>query len=129
MKQEGRLREGFDGNNCSDTMNFIPKMDKEKLLAGFRSINQSIYSRKAYYKRLKNFLKHFQPGVEGSKRITSEKIKALLRSIFYLGILKRGRIYYWKLFIWSLFRRPRLFPLAITYSIYGYHFRKVYQIR
>lgn len=129
MKKEGRLREGFDGNNCSDTMNFIPKMDKEKLLAGFRSINQSIYSPKAYYRRLKAFLKNFQPGVKGSKRVTREKITALLRSVFYLGILNRGRIYYWKLFIWSLLVRPRMFPLAITYSIYGYHFRKVFQIR
>jgi len=28
---------------------------------------------------------------------------------------------------WSLFRRPKLFPLAITLSIYGYHFRKVFE--
>jgi radical SAM superfamily enzyme YgiQ (UPF0313 family) len=129
LKKEGRLQEGFDGNNCNDEMNFTPKMDKEKLLAGFRSIHQSIYSSKAYYQRLKGFLKHYQPGVKGSKRVNSEKIKALLRSVFYLGILNRGRIYYWKIFIWSLFNRPRLFPLAITYSIYGYHFRKVYEIR
>jgi hypothetical protein len=26
---------------------------------------------------------------------------------------------------WTLFRKPRLFPLAITYAVYGYHFRKV----
>jgi hypothetical protein len=67
--------------------------------------------------------------VKGSRRGTREKIKALVRSVFYLGILNRGRIYYWKIFIWSLFTRPSMFPLAITYSIYGYHFRKVYQIR
>ena len=34
----------------------------------------------------------------------------------------------WKLFFWSLFRRPKLFLLAITYSIYGYHFRKVFGV-
>ncbi|MEN8202523.1 MAG: DUF4070 domain-containing protein [Bacteroidota bacterium] len=128
MKKEGRIHEGFDGNNTNDVMNFTPKMDKEKLLAGFRSINQSIYSSKAYYERLKGFLKRFQPGVKASKRDTGEKIMALVRSVFYLGILSRSRIYYWKLFIWSLIYRPRLFPLAITYSIYGYHFRKVYRI-
>ena len=35
------------------------------------------------------------------------------------------RFHFWKLFFWSLFRKPRLFPLAITYAIYGFHFRKI----
>jgi hypothetical protein len=26
---------------------------------------------------------------------------------------------------WTLFTRPRKFPLAITLTIYGFHFRKV----
>jgi hypothetical protein len=32
---------------------------------------------------------------------------------------------YWKLLFWSLFRRPRLMPLAIGLAICGFHFRKV----
>jgi hypothetical protein len=129
LRKEGRISEGFDGNNTNDSMNFIPKMEKEKLLAGFKSINHTIYSGKAYYERVTHYLKRFQPGVMASKRRTGEQITALLRSIVYIGILSRDRIHFWKLFVWSLFRRPKLFPLAITYSIYGYHFRKVYQIR
>jgi len=129
LESEGRLHEGFDGNNTNNDMNFTPKMDREKLVAGFQSIHQGIYSSKAYYKRLKGFLKRFKPGVKASKRSAGDQIKALLRSVFYLGILSRSRYYYWKLFVWSLLFRPRMFPLAITYSIYGYHFRKVYQIR
>jgi hypothetical protein len=42
-----------------------------------------------------------------------------------LGLIDRGRLEYWKLFFWTLFRRPKLFPLAITFAIYGYHFRQV----
>jgi len=30
------------------------------------------------------------------------------------------------LVFWTLFKRPRLFPTAITMTIYGYHFRKVF---
>ncbi len=44
-----------------------------------------------------------------------------------LGIIGKERYQYWKLFFWSLFRRPRLFPLAITLAIYGFHFRKVFR--
>ena len=57
-----------------------------------------------------------------------ENLMALVRSVLILGILDRNRIYYWKLMLWSLFRRPDMFPMAVTYSIYGYHFRKVYRI-
>ena len=110
-------------------MNFTPKMEQEKLLAGFKSINQTIYSSRVYYERLKQFLGRFQPGVKASRRKTGDQVMAFVRSVYYIGILSRDRIHYWKLFIWSLLYKPKMFPLAITYSIYGYHFRKVYQIR
>ena len=45
-----------------------------------------------------------------------------------LGIIGRERYQYWKLVFWSLFRRPRLFPLAITFAIYGFHFRRVFKM-
>ncbi|NQU29130.1 MAG: DUF4070 domain-containing protein [Anaerolineae bacterium] len=35
---------------------------------------------------------------------------------------------YWRLLFWTLFRRPRLFPLAITFAIYGFHFRQVIEL-
>jgi len=69
--------------------------------------------------------KSLPPGIA---RWNRERVLALLRSILYIDILGKGRIYHWKLFWWSLLRRPKMFPMAITYSIYGYHFRKVYRI-
>jgi len=52
---------------------------------------------------------------------------AAFKSMVRLGIIGRERFQYWKLFFWSLFTRPRLFPLALTLSIYGYHFRRVFK--
>jgi hypothetical protein len=46
--------------------------------------------------------------------------------MWFLGIRSRGRIYYWKLLVWSLLRRPQLFPLAITLAVQGFHFRKIF---
>ncbi|NLG84319.1 MAG: DUF4070 domain-containing protein, partial [Firmicutes bacterium] len=37
-------------------------------------------------------------------------------------------IHYWKLFWWTLVRRPRALPLAITLAVYGYHFRKICEL-
>jgi radical SAM superfamily enzyme YgiQ (UPF0313 family) len=129
LNREGRIIDSFDGNNTNLSMNFIPKMNREKLQDGYQQILQAIYSSRAYYKRLLHFLKNFRPGVQNQRRIDAGRILALFRSLIYIGIFSRGRIYYWRLFFWSLLHRPRLFPMAITYSIYGYHFRKLYGIR
>ena len=128
LTHEGRIIKTFTGDNTDYSMNFIPKMNKEKLLKGYQTILNSIYSSKAYYERLIRFLKHFKPGAKVKKRLTMRRVLALFRSVLYIGILSKGRIFYWRLFLWSLFRRPKVFPMAIEYSIYGYHFRKVYRI-
>jgi len=56
-------------------------------------------------------------------------LEALVKSIFLLGIKDKGRLYYWKLFWWTLLRKPTQFPQAIIFSIYGYHFRKVFRLQ
>ena len=53
---------------------------------------------------------------------------AFLRSIVRLGIVGKERVQYWKLFWWTLFRRPSAMPHAITFAIYGYHFRKICEL-
>ena len=128
LKDEGRILWTHEGDNTNYSMNFTPKMNKEVLLNGYQKIVHGIYSSKAYYERLKGFLTHFKPRVVNRGRVNRENMMALLRSVFYLGIIDRSRIYYWKLMFWSLRRRPEMIPLAVTYSIYGYHFRKVYGI-
>jgi hypothetical protein len=55
-------------------------------------------------------------------------ILALGRSIYQLGIRSVERVQYWRLFFWTLFRRPRLFSLAITLAILGFHFRQVIEL-
>jgi len=45
--------------------------------------------------------------------------------MLFLGVVGKERLYFWKLFFWTLIKKPRLFPLAITYAVYGFHFRKV----
>ena len=126
LLKEGRITKKSSGDNTDYSLNFIPKMDKELLLNGYQNIISSIYSSKAYYERVIRFLKLYEPRVRETTSLTLNKIMALLRSIVLLGVLSKNRLYYWKLFFWSLFKRPKLFPLAITYSIYGYHFQKVF---
>ena len=124
MKLEGRLLGIMSGDNVDGTTNIVPRMNMDVLHKGYKTVINSLYAPKNYYARVKTFLKEFKvPKI--SVPIDFEHILALLRSIVRLGILDRERIYYWKLFFWTLFRKPRLFPLAITFAIYGYHFRRI----
>jgi radical SAM superfamily enzyme YgiQ (UPF0313 family) len=127
MKQEGRIVNSATGDNTDFSINFIPKMNSEDLLSGYRTILSTIYSPKHYYARVIKFLKEFRPGKTSRKRIPLTHVMAGFKSVVRLGIIGRERFQYWKLFFWSLLTRPRLFPLAITLSIYGYHFRKVFR--
>lgn len=126
LKREGRLISEPTANT-DGTINFVPKMNLRSLTSGYKKIISRIYSPKYYYRRLITFLKEYQPGEKKGrpKKFTFNQILALLKSIWVLGIKEKGRRYYWKLFFWSLFKKPKFFPLAIDLAIKGFHFRKI----
>ena len=127
MKSEGRLLNAPTGDNTDCTINFTPTMNYEALISGYRNIVNTIYSPKHYYARVRSFLKDYKPARSGAFHFRCSYITAGIKSTVRLGIVGRERFYYWKLFFWSLFTRPRLFPMALTFSIYGYHFRKIFE--
>jgi radical SAM superfamily enzyme YgiQ (UPF0313 family) len=124
MQKEGRLVNEFSGDNVDGSTNIIPKMGVEPLREGYRKILGQIYAPKFYYERVLTFLREYQPPVMRI-HLEPQYFLALWRSIYQLGIRGAERVHYWRLFFWTLFRRPRLFPLAITLAIYGFHFRQV----
>ncbi|MBW2646793.1 MAG: B12-binding domain-containing radical SAM protein [Deltaproteobacteria bacterium] len=127
LKQEGRLLGHTSGDNVDGTTNIIPKMDINALREGYREIMRSIYSHKDYYKRVKTFLSEYKaPKIE--HHLDFQRLLAFFRSNIRLGIFGKERFQYWKLLSWTLFRRPRLFSLAITLAINGYHFRKICEL-
>lgn len=126
LKKEGRISSDFSGNNTDMSINFTPRMNIHTLLAGYREIVDTIYAPAYYYRRVKTFLKEYTP-VRQSARFSPENIGALFKAIFRLGLVGRERTHFWNLFFWSLFRKPSVFPLAISLSIYGFHFRKVFE--
>jgi hypothetical protein len=124
MQKEGRLVNEFSGDNVDGSTNIIPMMGLGPLREGYRKILEQIYAPKFYYERVLTFLREYQPP-KIRVQFEPQYILALGRSIYQLGIRGVERVQYWRLFFWTLFRRPRLFPLAITFAIYGFHFRQV----
>ena len=126
LVKEGRLLKDASGDNTDFSINFIPKMDYEILIKGYRRIISGIYSPEPYYRRVREFLREYKPSQKRTFRFHFSYVGAFFKSILFLGIIERERVYYWKLFLWSLFKRPQLFHLALTFAIYGFHFRKIF---
>jgi radical SAM superfamily enzyme YgiQ (UPF0313 family) len=127
LLKEDRIVETAFGDNTDLSMNFLPKMRPEELLEGYRKVVRKIYSHKLYYQRVITFLRNYRPFHKSRFRLHSYDMRAFLKSIWVLGIREKGRIYYWKLLVWSLLRRPKLLPLALTLAVYGFHFRKIFE--
>lgn len=125
LKKEKRLIAQPTGSNTDCTINFVPKMNLNSLVSGYKRVINQLYSPKNYYQRMVAFLKEYKPKTKRRRKLSFNHLLAFLKSIWILGIKEKGRVYYWKLFFWSLFRKPKFFPIAIDMAIKGFHFRKI----
>ena len=123
LKREGRVLGDMSGDT-DGTTNIIPKMDPKLLKDGYRYIMSHIYSPRNYYQRVRVFLRDYKkPKI--NVPIDFQYVVAFFRANIRLGVIGKERFQYWKMLFWTLFRKPSMFPLAVTFAIYGYHFRKV----
>lgn len=129
LEKENRLTEEPTGSNTDFTMNFVPVMDRQLLLNGYREIIQGIYAIKPYYARVREFLSHYNRNTEIRPRIAFSRLMAFFKSILIIGIINQGRSEYWKLLAWTLRKKPGMLVEAVTFTVFGYHFRTVYGLR
>jgi radical SAM superfamily enzyme YgiQ (UPF0313 family) len=128
MKKEGRLIDYISGDNVDGTTNIRPRMGINTLREGYANLMHHIYSPEHYYKRAMTFLREYKaPKIRTS--MDYQRLLAVLRSSIRLGIFGRERYQYWKIMFWTLFCRPKMLPLTITIAIYGYHFRKICELK
>ncbi len=125
LKDARRLIGKSSGNNTKSNLNFIPKMDRDVLINGYKRVLSTIYSPKQYYGRIKTLLKEYRPIHFKAPKLSLYNIRALLSSFWLLGIIQKGRWHYWKLIVWSLIRKPRLFPNVVGFTLMGMHLREL----
>jgi radical SAM superfamily enzyme YgiQ (UPF0313 family) len=123
LKAEERIISEPTGENTDGTLNFTPKMGKEKLINGYKKILSTIYSPKNYYKRVNIFIKDYSPTVKG--KISKEDIKVFLKSLWQVGVLSKARLLYWKLIIKTSLTKKKALPAAVELAICYQHFEKV----
>lgn len=128
MKKEGRLSGIISGDNVDGTTNILPKMGLDALREGYNRMMHHIYSPEHYYKRVVTFLREYKrPKIRTP--LNFQRLLAVPRASIRLGIFGKERFQFWKILFWTLFRRPKMLPLAITLAIYGYHFRKICSLK
>ncbi len=126
LKRENRLVTEFTGDNTDFSLNFVPRMKPETLVSGYKEILTTIYSPRHYYERVRTLLHEYKPTTKSfSLHSKRWNIQGFFNCMWFMGIREGGRRFYWRLVASTLFTRPRSFPLLISLSIYGYHFRRV----
>lgn len=124
---ENRITGNFSGNNTDLAINFVPKMKFDTLIGGYRKVVDTLYAPKQYYARVRTFLMEYKPKPQKAGKLKWKHYIALNKSFWVLGVKEKGRGYFWKLMLWTMFKKPRVMQQSITMAIYGFHFRKIAQ--
>jgi len=129
LKKENRLlKQEFTGDNTDCSLNFVPRMNREALINGYKQILSTIYAPRQYYARISTFLREYRPRSSGKiSQLRFYHLVGLVRSFWILGVMQRGRRHFWRFILGVAFKRPRFLPLSLTLSVYGFHFRKVFE--
>lgn len=121
LKKEGRILNEGHGDNMDLRLNFIPKMNAQKLIEGYRDILRRIYTPEAYYERVLRFLERYK-NPNHRPRVFSDYL-ALTRSIIKQGVLGESRSSYWKFVMKAALRYRKQFDTAMTLAVMGHHFQ------
>jgi radical SAM superfamily enzyme YgiQ (UPF0313 family) len=126
LKKEGRLLIESTGNNTSTSLNFIPRMDSQLLVEGYRSILRTIYSSREYYQRALETLRRVSgTPPEPNHYSLRTSIMSLGRIVVRLGLLDHERWEFWKFFWRALAVHRSQFAHSMRLAVMGYHFRRL----
>jgi len=126
LEKEDRLLKMSDGNNTDCTINFIPKMNTDVLVDGYKRILRNIYSPAEYYHRSLECLAQFhRDRIEPRTNSVIQDLRAFIKLVMTLGVKDEGRWQFWKYFYQLLRHYRHDFTHGLTLAAMGYHFRKI----
>ncbi len=126
LQKEGRLTgESSGGNNTHDLrLNFVPRMDLAKLIAGYKRVLSEIYKPDRYFDRCLDLLRSMKPHRASARRVTFTELRAFVLS-FALQSFSPYFWAYWKFLIRGFLARPRMIGESVTMAVKGHHFFKM----
>ena len=127
LKAENRLLAESEGNNTHRfEPNFVSRMDRETLSAGYKRILSCLYDRnlKNYFRRCSRFFDLLGDHANFERKIGWNEIKSLGRSLNRQPLTRYGWQYV-RFLARTLLKHPRKFPEAVRLAIIGHHFREI----
>jgi len=126
LESEGRLLGDSDGDTAMNAgcLNFIPKMDRQCLLDGYKNLLGRLFSPEPFYQRVLAFLGYYRPNPLLPARFPTHRERlAFLKILMTLGFKEPGRRAFWSFLGRLLWRYPQCLPLGITIAAQGFHYR------
>jgi radical SAM superfamily enzyme YgiQ (UPF0313 family) len=125
LSREGRLLGDVHGDSTEGEVNFVPVMELEKLLDGYRRVVGTLYSHDCFYARIWNFIETWRPLHKARIGYDWRDVQGFFMCVYHLGIRDKHRRHFWRLLAWTL-RHPRDLHVVLTLAALGHHFRRVF---
>jgi len=128
LQREGRLLKESTGDNVSIDLNFVPEMDRQTLIDGYKRVLSTIYDPGLanYFDRCFTLLQNLTVTAHSARQIGKREILAVARSLRAQLFSRQGWAY--SRFLFKVLRDyPGMFPEAVRLAIVGYHFEKMTQ--
>jgi len=125
LEREGRLLAESSGNNVEIALNFVPELDRDELISGYRHVLSSLYGPdlRAYFARCRTLLRRLGRRARPRRRPTRGELLALVRSL-RLQLFSRQGPAYAGFLARTLLTRPSQFGEAVRMAVKGWHFQR-----
>jgi len=126
LRAEGRLLSHFNSGFVDATgLNFVPRMERRNLIAGYKRVVGHIYEPEVFYRRARKAVARCIPPALATFPFRKRELGTLFRALWHLGVRDEARRYFWRLVGVAALRGPTAVGLAITLLLMGYHLRKL----
>ncbi len=125
LEAEGRLTHESAGNNTHDLrLNFVPRMDVGKLIAGYKRVLSEIYKPDRYFDRCLGLLRTLKTHRTSRRRVTGTELRAFVLSLVRQTFSTYSWAY-WKFLVRGFLAKPRMLAETVTMAVKGHHFFKM----
>jgi hypothetical protein len=127
LEAQGRLAARLGGDGIRET-NIIPRMGREPLRRGYQELVKRLYAPRAYYARVQEFFRRYK-GPKEQMPLNWKLVWVALRSLFWLGLIREGRVPFWRVLGWTvLHRRDNYLQTFLLLAIFGHHFCMTHEV-
>ena len=122
MRKEGRLIADPEKDPGSFGLNYRPIMGARELMEGYRWLQEKLYGKKDYYRRVQQMIRNLKP--TRGRMPSRVELRALFLSLWKIGILSHDWRYF-RLLLRTFVEKTDLMTEAVQAAIMHVHYQRV----